>query len=35
MKISVGLTMAAAWSGEIELTSGAVEAEQLSGPERA
>jgi hypothetical protein len=25
----------AAWSGEIELTSGAIEAEQLSGPERA
>jgi hypothetical protein len=35
MKISGSLTMAAAWSGEIELTSGAVEAEQLSGPERA
>jgi hypothetical protein len=28
-------TMAAAWSGEIEPTSGAIEAEQLSGPERA
>jgi hypothetical protein len=27
--------MAPAWSGEIELTSGAIEAEQLSGPERA
>jgi hypothetical protein len=28
-------TMATGWSGEIDLTSGAVEAEQLSGPERA
>jgi hypothetical protein len=27
--------IAAAWSGEIELTSGTIEAEQLSGPERA
>jgi hypothetical protein len=35
MKISGSLRMAAAWSGEIELTSGAVEAEQLSGLERA
>ena len=35
MKIGGSLTMATAWSGEIELTSGAVEPEQLSDPERA
>jgi hypothetical protein len=34
MKIGGRRTMAA-WSGEIDSTSGAVEAEQLSGPERA
>jgi hypothetical protein len=27
--------MAEAWSGEVEATSGAVETEQLSDPERA
>jgi hypothetical protein len=35
MKIHDDWRMAVVWSGEIEATSGAVETEQLSDPERA